>query len=60
MREMQEAEAKDRLSESLVDVERGESIAIIRDGKKIAMLAPVEESPADWSPERRKQVNAES
>ncbi len=43
MRKIQEEEAKKRLTELLDEVERGESIAITRDGKKFAALVPVED-----------------
>ena len=46
MREIQETEAKAQLTELLHEVEGGESIAIIRDGKKVAALVPVEQE--DW------------
>ena len=42
-KKIQEEEAKERLTELLDDVERGESIAIIRDGKKFAAIIPVED-----------------
>ena len=43
MREVQATVAKARLSELLRDVERGESITITRNGKKVAALVPIED-----------------
>ena len=42
MREVQVTVAKTRLDAILRDVERGESIAITRKGKKVAVLVPIE------------------
>ena len=52
MREVQATVAKARLSELLRDVERGESITITRNGKKVAALVPVE----DEERERREKA----
>ena len=52
MREVQATVAKARLSELLRDVERGESITITRNGKKVAALVPVE----DEEREQRRQA----
>ncbi len=43
MREVQATVAKARLAELLRDVEHGESITIMRNGKKVAALVPVED-----------------
>lgn len=40
MRELDIAEAQSRLAELVRDAERGESVAITRDGKTAALLAP--------------------
>ena len=59
MRKIQEEEAKKRLAELLDDVERGESIAITRDGKKFAAIVPVEDDSWMEDPElRRRAVEA--
>ena len=42
MREVQATVAKARLAELLRDVERGESITITRNGRKVAALVPDE------------------
>ena len=55
-RKIQEEEAKERLAELLDDVERGESIAIIRDGKKFAAIIPVEDDLWMEDPELRRQA----
>ena len=55
-RKIQEEEAKERFAELLDDVERGESIAIIRDGKKFAAIIPVEDDLWMEDPELRKQA----
>ena len=55
-RKIQEEEAKERLAELLDDVERGESIAIIRDGKKFAAIIPVEDDLWMADPELRRQA----
>ncbi len=52
MREIQATVVKARLSELLRDVERGESITITRNGKKVAALVPIE----DDERERRGQA----
>ena len=52
MREIQATVAKARLSELLRDVERGESITITRNGKKVTVLVPVE----DEERERREKA----
>ena len=52
MREVQATVAKARLAELLRDVERGESITITRNGKKVAALVPVE----DEEREQRRQA----
>ena len=52
MREVQATVAKARLAELLRDVERGESITITRNGKKIAALVPIE----DYEKEQRRQA----
>ena len=52
MREVQATVAKARLSELLRDVERGESITITRNGKKVAALVPIE----DEEREQRRQA----
>ena len=56
MRKIQEEEAKKRLTELLDDVERGESIAITRDGKKFAALVPVEDDSWMQDPELRREA----
>ena len=43
MREVQATVAKARLAEIIRDVERGESITITRNGKKVALLVPIED-----------------
>ena len=43
MREIQATVAKARLAELLRDVERGESITITRNGKRVAALVPIED-----------------
>ena len=55
-RKIQEEEVKDRLSELLDDVETGESIAIIRDGKKLAAIIPVQDDLWMEDPELRRQA----
>ena len=55
-RKIQEEEVKERLAELLDDVERGESIAIIRDGKKFAAIIPVEDDTWMEDPELRRQA----
>ena len=52
MREVQATVAKARLSELLRDVERGESITITRNGKKVTVLVPIE----DEERERREKA----
>ena len=52
MREVQATVAKARLAELLRDVERGESITITRNGKKVAALVPIE----DDERKRRRQA----
>ena len=52
MREVQTTVAKARLAELLRDVERGESITITRNGKKVAALVPIE----DEEREQRRQA----
>ena len=52
MREVQVTVAKARFSELLRDVERGESITITRDGKKVATLLPIE----DFEREQRRKA----
>ena len=52
MREVQATVATARLAELLRDVERGESITITRNGKKVAALVPIK----DDERERRKQA----
>ena len=52
MREVQATVAKARLAELLRDVERGESITITRNGKKVAALIPIE----DDEKRRRRQA----
>ena len=52
MREVQATAAKARLAELLRDVERGESITITRNGKKVAALVPIE----DEEREQRRQA----
>ena len=56
MREIQETEARERFTELLQDVECGESIAITRDGKKVAALVPVEDDSWMNDPELRRQA----
>ncbi len=56
MREIQETEARERFTELLQDVECGESIAITRDGKKVAALVPVEDDSWKEYPELRRQA----
>ena len=51
MREVQATVVKARLSELLRDVERGESITITRNGKKVAALVPIEDEERE---QRRK------
>ena len=53
MREVQATVAKARLAELLRDVERGESITITRNGKKVAALVPIED---DEREQRRQAV----
>ena len=55
-RKIQEEEVKERLAELLDDVERGESIAIIRDGKKFAAIIPVEDDLWMEDPDLRRQA----
>ena len=55
-RKIQEEEVKERLAELLDDVERGESIAIIRDGKKFAAIIPVEDDLWMEDSELRRQA----
>ena len=55
-KKFQEEEAKERLTELLDDVERGESIAIIRDGKKFAAIVPIEDDSWMEDPELRRQA----
>ena len=43
VREVQATIVKARLAEILRDVEHGESIAITRNGKKVAKLVPIED-----------------
>ena len=43
MREVQATVAKARLAELLRDVERGESITITRNGKRVAALVPIQD-----------------
>lgn len=52
MREIQATVAKARLAELLRDVERGESITITRNGKKVAALVPIQ----DQEHEQRRQA----
>ena len=52
MREIQATVAKARLAELLRDVERGESITITRNGKRVAALVPIE----DQEREQRRQA----
>ena len=52
MREVQATVAKARLAELLRDVERGESITITRNGRKVAALVPIE----DDERKRRRQA----
>ena len=52
MREVQATVAKARLAELLRDVERGESITITRNGRKVAALVPIE----DEEREQRRQA----
>ena len=52
MRKIQEEEAKKRLTELLDEAERGESIAIMRNGKRVAKLVPVDEPALDSEEER--------
>ena len=52
MREVQATVVKARLAELLRDVERGESITITRNGRKVAALVPIE----DDERERRGQA----
>ena len=52
MREVQATVAKARLAELLRDVERGESITITRNGKRVAVLVPIEDDEI----ERRRQA----
>ena len=52
MREVQATVVKARLAELLRDVERGESITITRNGRKVAALVPIE----DDERERRRQA----
>lgn len=42
MRKVHESEAKEQLAELIGDVEKGELIAITRDGKDVAALVPFE------------------
>ena len=52
MREVQATVVKARLAELLRDVERGESITITRNGRKVAALVPIE----DDERKRRRQA----
>ena len=52
MREVPVTVAKAQFSELLRDVERGESITITRNGKKVAALVPIE----DYEKEQRRQA----
>ena len=52
MRKVHETEAKAQLAELIGCVERGESIAITRDGKDVAALVPFD----DAERERRRQA----
>ena len=52
MREVPVTTAKARFVELLHDVERGESIAITRNGKKVAVLVPIE----DYEREQRRRA----
>ena len=54
MREVQATVVKARLSELLRDVERGESITITRNGKKVAALVPIEDEERE---QRRRAVD---
>ena len=58
MRFIQEEEAKERFPELLEAVANGESIAIIRNGFKVAALVPTEETHllSEEERERRKKV----
>jgi prevent-host-death family protein len=49
-------EAKNRLSELLDRVERGEQVIITRRGKPVAMLAPVEDSAESLAVERAREA----
>ena len=53
MREVQATVVKAQLAELLRDVERGESITITRNGKKVAALVPIEDEERE---QRRKAV----
>ena len=53
MREVQATVAKARLAELLRDVERGESITITRNGRKVAALVPIEDEERE---QRRRAV----
>ena len=53
MREVQATEAKTRLAELLLVVERGETVAITRHGKAVAHLVP---APAQDGANREKAV----
>ncbi len=52
MREVQATVVKARLAELLRDVERGESITITRNGRKVAAFVPIE----DDERKRRRQA----
>ncbi len=49
-REVSVAEAQERLSELVDDAERGETLAITRDGREVARLTPPEPNGATTNP----------
>ena len=55
MRFIQEEEAKESFSELIEAVANGESIAIIRNGFKVAALVPTEETFLDSEEERERR-----
>ncbi len=55
---IQETEFKERVTEMLQAVASGESIAIIRNGRKVARLVPTEETFLDSEEERERRRQA--
>ena len=57
MRWIKEAEAKERFAELLEEVEQGETVAIVREGRKIAQIVPGgEREDSDEERQRRKEA----